>query len=93
MFNPGLLLERPLKLKEGRTYFIVVKKEHGVHCYLATYKETIAQWSIPSKKIFCPHWIIQAGFYEQLDHSNDVIPYKIPNWEEYQKNVDHFLGF
>jgi len=93
MLNPGLLLERPLKLKEGRTYFIVLQHTDVCRCLLATYKEYIAEWSIPSTQTFWPHWIVQGGFYEKLDHDNNITPYKIPNTEEYQNNVDHFLGF
>ncbi len=96
MFNPGLLLERPLHLKEGRTYFIVVPNYlgKGIHCCLATYYEISTQWvGMKQVKIFEPHWVENAIFTQTIAHDNSVIPYKIPNTEEYEKNVDHFLGF
>ncbi len=96
MFNPGLLLERPLKLKEGRTYFIVIPNYlgQGINCVFARYYEISTQWEgMKQVEIFEPHWVVDGIFSTSIAHDNTVIPYKIPDLEEYNKNVDHFLGF
>ena len=97
MLNPGLILERPLKLKEGRTYFIVVNSPDGFKTYVAMYNEYIIEWAISSNKIFEPYWELETRQHSfttsKITHSNDITPYNIPNAQEYEAQVDHFLGF
>jgi hypothetical protein len=99
MFNPGLLLERPLKLKEGRTYLIVVPNYlgQGIRWYIATYYENVQQASFEDPSVmldmFTPHWVVDDNWMNSIAHDNSIIPYKIPNAKEYEAQVDNFLGF
>lgn len=80
---PGLVLERPTKLKDNRTYLIAYNDETGFHFERATFHDGIV-----------PYWYVNKLWgVMSIVHNNHVEPYKIPNAKEYLEQVDHFLGF